>query len=85
VFKRLFFALLGLGAGLALGVTAVRKLEEAQRRLTPEHLAGAAGARASGLQERITAALAEGRAAARAKEAELRGVYRVSAPPSDAT
>jgi hypothetical protein len=76
VFKRLFFALLGLGAGITIGVWAVRKVSAAQRKLTPEHLAGAAAARAGGLRERLAGAVEEGRAAAAAKEAELRAVYR---------
>jgi hypothetical protein len=77
MFKRLFFATLGLGAGVALGVYAVRKVEQAQQRFTPEHLAASAGERAQVFSDRMRAAIAEGRAAATAKEAELRAVYRV--------
>lgn len=80
MFKRLSFALLGLGAGVALGVSAIRKLEAAQRKLSPDHLAGAAAQRVSGLSERVTAALEEGRRAATEKEAELREVYRGGTP-----
>jgi hypothetical protein len=77
VFKRLFFLLLGLGAGAVLGVAAVRKAEEARQRLAPANLASAAGQRAGTLKERIDLALATGREAALAKEAELRSVYQV--------
>jgi hypothetical protein len=77
MFKRLFFTAVGLGAGVALGVWAVRKLEETQRKMTPDHLAGAAGDRVSELRGRLATAVAEGRAAAADKEAELRAVYRV--------
>lgn len=75
MFKRLFFALIGLGAGVTLGIWTVHKLEETQRKLTPEHAARVAGDRMTGLGERVQAALAEGRRAAREKEAELRAVY----------
>jgi hypothetical protein len=81
MFKRLFFAMIGLGAGVTLGIWAVRKAEEAQRKLTPGHIAGVAGARAGSLRERIDIALAQGREAATAKEAELRAVYRVREVP----
>lgn len=80
MFKRLFFALLGLGAGVTLGIAGIRKLEAVQRRLSPEHVAGAAAMRVSGLSERVTAAVEEGRRAASAKEAELRAVYRGGTP-----
>lgn len=77
MFKRLFFAAVGLGAGVALGVYVVRKVEDTQRRLSPEHLAATAGARAGSVGARVRGAFAEGRAAAAAKEAELRAAYRV--------
>lgn len=73
--KRGFFGLLGLGAGVALGIYTVRKLERAQQRLSPEGLAEAAGSRAGALGGRLTEALEVGRAAAAAKEAELRATY----------
>jgi hypothetical protein len=82
VFKRLFFAMLGLGGGLVLGAMAVRKAEEARRKMTPAHLADVAGQRAVGLRDRIDLALAAGREAALAKEAELRAVYRVRDVPT---
>jgi len=75
--RRLFFAVVGLGAGLALGVWAVRKVDATTRRLRPEALAASAGARAGSLGDRLRAAVASGQAAAAAKEAELRTVYRV--------
>jgi hypothetical protein len=76
MFKRAFYLAVGLGAGVALGVYAIRKLEETQRKLTPEHLAGAAAARTGAFQERLADAIAQGREAAAAKETELRAVYR---------
>jgi hypothetical protein len=81
MFKRLFFAMLGLGAGILLGMWAIRKIEETQRKLSPDHLASTAGARASSVRERMALAMDEGRRAATAKEAELRAVYRVREVP----
>lgn len=80
MFKRLFFAMVGLGAGVALGVYGLRKIEAAQQRLRPEHMANQAALRAGGLRLRVEEALAQGRRAAAAKEAELRAVYRVHQP-----
>ena len=77
MFKRLFSALLGLGAGVTLGIYAIRKVESARVRLSPQHLATSAGTRAGATRGRLAAAVEVGRAAAVAKEAELRAVYRV--------
>lgn len=82
MFKRLFFALLGLGAGVTLGAWAVRKLERTTRSLTPDGLARNASARAGALGGRLSEAVEEGRAAAAAREAELRAQYR-PVPPED--
>jgi hypothetical protein len=73
--KRIFTALVGLGAGVALGVWAVRKVEQTGQRLRPDALAASAGVRASSFGERLRDAVEEGRAAAAAKEAELRANY----------
>lgn len=73
--KRAFFLTVGLGAGVALGVYAVRRVEEARRRMSPEALAAGAGARAGALGERVREALAVGRATAAAREAELRARF----------
>ncbi|HVM15143.1 MAG TPA: hypothetical protein VM287_12565 [Egibacteraceae bacterium] len=77
MFKRMFFAAVGLGAGVALGVYVVRKVEDAQRRMSPEALAASAGARAGSASARVREALEAGRAAAAAREAELRAAYGV--------
>jgi len=71
MFKRLFFAMLGLGGGLALGVWGVRKLESTGRALSPDRLAGS-------LAERVTNAMDAGRAAMAIKEAELKAEHGVS-------
>ena len=80
MFKRAFFALVGLGAGVALGGYAVRRVERARASLTPRRLAGAAGQRAGGLRERMAAAIEAGKAAAAAREAELRAVHGGARP-----
>lgn len=81
MFKRLFFTAVGLGAGVAVGVYAVRKVEQTQRRLSPEALAAGAGARVESLAERVRDALAEGRAVAAAREAELRAAWQSTSGP----
>jgi hypothetical protein len=75
--RRLLFAVVGLGAGVTLGIWAVRKVEETTRRLRPDALAASAGARAGSVGGRLRDAVAAGRAAAAAKESELRTIYRV--------
>ena len=81
MFKRLFFAMLGLGAGVALGVAVTRKIGKTQQAMRPDNVAANVAARAGGLRGRLAAAVAEGRNAAAGKEAELRAVYRASRPP----
>lgn len=80
--KRIFTALVGLGAGVSLGIWAVRKVEETGRRLRPDALAVSAGARAVSVGERLREAVDEGRLAAAAKEAELRANYGMRTPPT---
>ena len=80
MFKRLFFASLGLGAGLAMGVLVARKVQRTQQALRPENLAASAAARAGGVRGRLATAIEQGREAAQAKETELRAVYRAPAP-----
>lgn len=73
--SRMVFAAIGVGAGVAVGVWALRKVERTTRELAPDALAARAGRGASGLAERVAAALEVGRRAADAKEAELRATY----------
>ncbi len=75
MFKRLFFAMVGLGAGVALGGYAVRKVERGRRRLTRQGMADMTGATASRMRDRIAVAVEAGRAAAAEREAELREAY----------
>ena len=81
MFKRLFFAMLGLGAGVALGIWAVRKIDETRAKMSPQGVADSAASTAASFKERMDVAVAEGRKAAQEKESELRGVYRVNPQP----
>ncbi len=81
MFKRLFFAMLGLGAGVALGVAVTRKVGKTQKAMRPDNVAANVAARAGGLRGRLAIAVQEGRRASADKEAELLGVYRASRAP----
>lgn len=84
MFKRLFFSLVGLGAGVALGGYAVRKVECARAKLSPDQLAAAAGRKAGSLRDRAAQAIEIGRVAAAEREAELRATYGIDEPRSQA-
>jgi hypothetical protein len=71
----MFFAIVGLGAGVAVGVWTIRKIERAGQQLAPDALVSRAGARASGLGARLAEAIDAGRLAAEQREAELRAQY----------
>jgi hypothetical protein len=75
MFSRMFFAAVGLGAGVAVGIWTIRKLERTSRQLAPDALVARASERAGGLGARLSEALESGRQAAQAKEAELRAAY----------
>jgi hypothetical protein len=78
VIKRPFFAFLGFGAGIALGVWAVRRMDQAREAIAPQAVASRASAHAGALGERLQQAVAAGRAAAQAREAELRSAYGIA-------
>lgn len=80
MFKRAFFAMLGLGAGVLIGTWAVRKVDRTQAKLTPGALGSSAAGTAQSVGSRVSAALVEGRRAAGQREAELRAVYRGGRP-----
>lgn len=75
--RRLFSLALGLGAGLLIGGWVIRRLDEAQRAVTPTNLAGQAGRAAAGLAERFQLAMEAGREAATEREAALRSQFEV--------
>jgi len=72
VFKRLFWLTVGLGVGFGTSFRLMRALRRTAARFTPERMTqdAVAGARSVGAE--LKAALDEGRAAMREREAELR-------------
>jgi hypothetical protein len=72
VFKRLFWLTVGLGVGFGTSFRLMRAVRRAAARLTPERMTqdAVAGARSVGAE--LKAALDEGRAGMREREAELR-------------
>lgn len=74
---RVFSLALGLGAGLLVGAYVIRRLDEASKAVAPANLAGQAGRAAGGFVDRMRLAAEEGRVAAAAREAELRGQFDV--------
>jgi hypothetical protein len=81
--KRLFWGLVGLGMGAALGVGVMRWASRTADRLAPRSLADELLHTAAEWRERLTEALAEGQAAMAEREAELRA--QLAEPGSGAT
>lgn len=75
--RRLFWALLGLGLGVVLGVRVVRRLDHVADSARPTTVAERAGRRVGGTRSRWQDAVAAGRSHARASERELRARYDV--------
>lgn len=75
MFSRMFVAVVGLGAGVAVGVWAIRKIERAGQQLAPDALVSRAGERASRFGARLAEAVEIGRVTAEQREAELRAQY----------
>jgi hypothetical protein len=78
--RRIFWALVGVGAGVAIGVSAVRWASRTAERLAPTSLAERAFEAAGEWRQRLAEAFAEGRAAMAEREAELRA--RLAEPGS---
>lgn len=75
--KRPFFALVGLGMGVTLGVWAVRRFDQARQAVAPGYVAARAGVQAEALGGRLSAAISAGREAAALREAQLRADYGI--------
>ena len=75
--KRLFSLAVGLGAGLLIGASMMRRLDRAQRAMAPANVAGRTGHAVGSLVDRLRAAAIEGRAVADLQERELRERYQV--------
>jgi CHASE3 domain sensor protein len=72
--RRLFWALVGVGAGAALGVGAMRWASRTAERLAPGSLAERALEAAADWRVRLAEAVEEGQAAMAEREAELRAL-----------
>lgn len=70
--KRVFWLVVGYGAGIGSSLYAARKVKAAARRYTPEGLADRVSGSVGGTVREVKAAVAEGRIAMREREAELR-------------
>jgi hypothetical protein len=70
--RRIFWGLVGLGMGAAIGVGAMRWASRTADRLAPRSLAAELVHSAADWRERLTAALSAGQAAMAEREAELR-------------
>jgi hypothetical protein len=70
--RRVFWGLVGLGMGAAVGVGVMRWAQRTADRLAPQSLAGELVRTAADWRERLAAALSEGQAAMAEREAELR-------------
>jgi hypothetical protein len=78
--RRLFWTAVGVGAGAAMGVGAMRWASRTADRLAPSSLAERAFEAAGGWRERLAEAFEEGQAAMAEREAELRA--RLAEPGS---
>lgn len=74
---RLFALAVGIGAGVVVGAVAMRRFEAARRAATPTAVADRLGRGAGSVAQRVRGAVAEGRAAAAARERELRARHEV--------
>lgn len=72
MFKRLFWLLIGAGFGFGVSFWITRVVKETLARYTPERVGADVAASVKGLGADLRAAVAEGREAMRAREAELR-------------
>ena len=81
--KRIFWGLVGLGMGAAIGIGMMRWASRTADRLAPRSLAEELLQTATEWRERLAGALAEGQAAMAEREAELRA--QLAEPGSGAT
>lgn len=70
--RRVFWGLVGIGIGAAVGIAVVRWAGRTKERYSPPNLARGAGSYAMGLGERLRSAIEAGREEMIVREAELR-------------
>lgn len=75
--RRVFWALLGVGIGAAIGVGVVRWAGKTRDAMRPESIAGRATDSLGDWRERLADALEEGKTAMAERERELRARYGV--------
>lgn len=75
--KRVFWAMVGVGIGAAVGIAAVRWAGRTKRKLSPPSLARGAGERGSAFADRLRGAIDAGREAMVEREAELRAELKL--------
>ncbi len=73
----LVLALVGVGAGLAVGAILMRRLDRATARLAPRSLAAQTTRAAANVRDRLKAAFEEGELSAAEREADLRREFNV--------
>ena len=70
--RRVFWGLVGIGIGAAVGVAVVRWAGKTKERYSPPNLAREAGSAAANFGDRVRKAIDAGRAEMIAREAEIR-------------
>ncbi len=80
--KRLFSFAVGVGFGFGLAVLSFRWVQRTVERLTPPQVARSVTESARGLVLDVRDAVVEGRAAMRAREAQLRAQHGLPTPDS---
>jgi len=70
--RRVFWGLVGVGIGAAVGIAIVRWAGKTKERLSPPNMAREAGSVLSDLGDRLRRAIDAGRAEMIAREAEIR-------------
>jgi hypothetical protein len=72
MFKRLFWLLVGVGFGFGMSFWFMRFMRETVQRYSPERVSGDLADAMRGLGKDLRAAVADGRAAMRERELEIR-------------
>ena len=70
--RKIFWGIVGLGAGAVLGIAVVRWAGKTKQRYAPPNLAREAGAAAAGFFDRVRDAVEAGRDEMQRAEAEIR-------------
>ena len=70
--RRVFWGLVGIGVGAAVGIAVVRWAGKTKERYSPPNLAREAGAAVAGVGDRLRAAIDAGRQEMIVREAEIR-------------